>query len=85
VALSFIFGNTIRNLFESMLFLFIQHPYDIGDWVEFDGKSYEVVKISLMNTVFHASGMIRTVIPNSTLIPKVRKGQRSALACGISH
>eukprot|EP00873_Tetraselmis_striata_P005195 jgi/Tetstr1/425459/TSEL_015906.t1 len=70
LALSFIFGNTIRNLFESMLFLFVEHPYDIGDWVEIEGKAYEVVKISLMNTVFHATGMIRTVIPNSTLIPK---------------
>jgi len=70
LALSFIFGNTIRNLFESMLFLFVEHPYDIGDWVEVDGKSYEVVKISLMNTTFHASGKIRAVIPNASLIPK---------------
>lgn len=58
-----------------MLFLFVEHPYDIGDWVEVDGKSYEVVKISLMNTTFHASGKIRAVIPNASLIPKVTAPQ----------
>jgi len=32
LALSFVFGNSIRNTFEAMLFLFVQHPYDVGDW-----------------------------------------------------
>jgi len=31
LALSFVFGNSIRQTFESMLFLFVQHPYDVGD------------------------------------------------------
>ncbi|KAG0147088.1 hypothetical protein CROQUDRAFT_43461 [Cronartium quercuum f. sp. fusiforme G11] len=34
---SFIFGNAAKNLFESMLFIFSIHPYDVGDLV-FIGK-----------------------------------------------
>mmetsp|Transcript_46837 Transcript_46837/g.117251 ORF Transcript_46837/g.117251 Transcript_46837/m.117251 type:complete len:849 (+) Transcript_46837:187-2733(+) len=70
LALSFIFGNSIRNLFESMLFLFVEHPYDIGDWITFDNDHYEVVKITLLNTVFRDTGKQPTIMPNAALIPK---------------
>ena len=31
LAFVFIFGNNIRNLYESVIFLFIVHPFDVGD------------------------------------------------------
>ena len=31
LGLSFIFGNSIRNVFESVVFLFVVHPFDVGD------------------------------------------------------
>lgn len=31
VALSFIFGASIRNMYESVMFLFVVHPFDVGD------------------------------------------------------
>eukprot|EP00873_Tetraselmis_striata_P024661 jgi/Tetstr1/444925/TSEL_032743.t1 len=70
LGLSFIFGNSIRNLFESMLFLFVEHPYDIGDWVEIDGALYEVIKITLMHTHFEANGRVPALFPNFSLLPK---------------
>eukprot|EP00873_Tetraselmis_striata_P022184 jgi/Tetstr1/442448/TSEL_003194.t1 len=58
----FVFGNSIRNTFESMLFLFVQHPYDVGDRIEIDGVLFTVVKISLLYTYFtEASGKHITV------------------------
>lgn len=31
VALSFAFSNTIMNLFNSVILLFVVHPFDVGD------------------------------------------------------
>jgi len=36
VLLAFIFGNTVKTVFESIIFLFIVHPYDVGDRCEID-------------------------------------------------
>ena len=37
VLAAFIFGNTCRTIFESIIFLFIIHPFDVGDMCEIDG------------------------------------------------
>lgn len=62
----------LARSFESMLFLFVEHPYDIGDWVEIDGALYEVIKITLMHTHFEANGRVPALFPNFSLLPKVR-------------
>lgn len=33
----FIFGNTCKTVFEAIIFLFVMHPYDVGDRCEVDG------------------------------------------------
>ena len=33
VALAFVFGGVMREYFESAVFLFSVHPYDVGDWI----------------------------------------------------
>jgi small-conductance mechanosensitive channel len=35
----FVFGNAARNTFESLIFLFIVHPFDVGDRILVDGVS----------------------------------------------
>lgn len=34
---AFIFGNTCKTLFEAIIFLFVLHPFDVGDRLEVDG------------------------------------------------
>lgn len=34
---AFIFGNTLKTVFEATIFLFVVHPFDIGDRCEVDG------------------------------------------------
>lgn len=34
---AFIFGNTCKTVFEAIIFLFVMHPYDVGDRCEIDG------------------------------------------------
>ena len=31
LAFAFVFGNSIRNIYEAVIFLFIVHPFDVGD------------------------------------------------------
>jgi len=70
LALSFIFGNSIRNTYEAMLFLFVQHPYDVGDWVTLDGEAFNVRKISLLNTSFLDFWNRPLTLTNTSLISK---------------
>ncbi|WRX30189.1 hypothetical protein QQP08_022676, partial [Theobroma cacao] len=42
----FIFGNTCKTVFEAIIFLFIMHPFDVGDRCEVDGV--QVKKPSLI-------------------------------------
>ena len=38
----FMFGNQAKITFEALVFLFIMHPYDVGDRVIVDGVSMVV-------------------------------------------
>jgi small-conductance mechanosensitive channel len=35
--LGFMFGNTLKQLFEAIIFLFVMHPFDVGDRCIVDG------------------------------------------------
>lgn len=48
-----IFGNYARNAFESLLFLFIMHPFDVGDRISIEG-------VPLMVEVDNSSFLIIT-------------------------
>ncbi|KAI7871625.1 hypothetical protein BDF14DRAFT_1762994 [Spinellus fusiger] len=52
LAMTFVFGNTAKNTFESILFLFVTHPYDAGDLVIIDEQFLTVHNLGLMGTVF---------------------------------
>lgn len=59
LALTFVFGDSVKSVFESALFLFLEHPYDVGDSLVLNGEIAKVKKIDLMYTVSEEhSGMI---------------------------
>ena len=41
---AFIFGNTCKNIFEAIIFLFVMHPFDVGDRCEIDGVQVQTVE-----------------------------------------
>lgn len=47
LAFAFVFGNSIRQLYEAVIFLFVIHPYDVGDWLLIDGLQYQASHRSL--------------------------------------
>lgn len=55
LSLSFIFAVTTQEFLGSCIFLFVKHPFDVGDRVDITGPEKEqliVEKISLLYTVF---------------------------------
>ncbi|KAL7750093.1 hypothetical protein RI367_004608 [Sorochytrium milnesiophthora] len=79
VALSFSFGSTARNMFESLVFIFSMHPYDVGDRVFIDGFNLVVTEIGILTTVFTRADGQRIYAPNVTLQTKlINNVRRSA-------
>jgi small-conductance mechanosensitive channel len=68
LGLSFTFGSTLRNLFESTLLIFVARPFEVHDWVEIDGKLFNIVSIGLHNTqVLDGYTGYPTYLPTSTI------------------
>ncbi|CBI37813.3 unnamed protein product, partial [Vitis vinifera] len=63
----FIFGNTCKNIFEAIIFVFVMHPFDVGDRCEIDGVQMVVEEMNILTTVFLRADNMKIVFPNSTL------------------
>ncbi|KAK9372097.1 Mechanosensitive ion channel-domain-containing protein [Lipomyces chichibuensis] len=68
LSMSFVFATTAAELLSSCIFLFVKHPYDVGDRVDITGNKYIVDHISLLYTVFRQVDNNKNVqVPNSVL------------------
>jgi hypothetical protein len=68
LSLSFVFSVTAQEVLGSCIFLFVKHPFDIGDRVEVSDKPFVVERISLLFTVFRNITDHRiTQVPNNIL------------------
>ncbi|KAI0025859.1 serine/threonine protein kinase [Xylariomycetidae sp. FL0641] len=71
LSLSFVFAVTTQEFLGSCIFLFVKHPYDVGDRVDITGTEKEslvVEKISLLYTVFNRIDKMQVVqVPNIVL------------------
>lgn len=67
VGFSFIFGNSAKNIFESMIFIFATHPYDVGDLVCIDDEWMYVKEFGLLSTTFRTVFNQESVAPNALL------------------
>nr|XP_043607095.1 mechanosensitive ion channel protein 6-like [Erigeron canadensis] len=67
VLIAFVFGNTCKTLFEAVIFLFIMHPFDVGDRCEIDGVQMVVEEMNILTTVFLRYDNQKIAYPNSVL------------------
>uniref|UniRef100_A0A6N2LVJ7 Mechanosensitive ion channel protein n=1 Tax=Salix viminalis TaxID=40686 RepID=A0A6N2LVJ7_SALVM len=70
LVVSFIFGNTAKTLFESIIFLFVIHPFDVGDRCEIDGVQLIVEEMNILTTLFLRADNQKVLYPNSVLATK---------------
>ncbi|CAK9178372.1 unnamed protein product [Ilex paraguariensis] len=66
----FMFGNTCKTTFESIVFLFVLHPYDVGDRVEVEGVQMIVEEMNILTTVFLRFDSLKITYPNTVLSTK---------------
>ncbi|KVH96547.1 Like-Sm (LSM) domain-containing protein [Cynara cardunculus var. scolymus] len=70
VVVTFVFGNTCKNIFESIIFLFVMHPFDVGDRCEIDGVQMIVEEMNILNTIFLRADNQKIYYPNSVLLQR---------------
>ena len=62
LAFAFIFGNTLRTTYESVVFLFAARPYKVGDWIMYAGNFHRVTSFGLLWTQLHRYDGVRVSV-----------------------
>ncbi|KAL0324122.1 UNVERIFIED_CONTAM: Mechanosensitive ion channel protein 10 [Sesamum calycinum] len=62
--------NMCKTVFESIVFVFVMHPFDIGDRCVIDGVQLIVEEMNILTTVFLRYDNEKIYYPNSVLITK---------------
>ncbi|XP_074335495.1 mechanosensitive ion channel protein 10-like isoform X2 [Apium graveolens] len=70
VAAAFLFGNTCKTIFEAIIFVFVMHPFDVGDRCVVDGVQMVVEEMNILTTVFLRFDNEKIYYPNSVLATK---------------
>ncbi|KAJ9183762.1 hypothetical protein P3X46_007574 [Hevea brasiliensis] len=68
--LAFMFGNTAKTVFEAIIFVFVMHPFEVGDRCLIDDKQMIVDDMEILTTAFLGSDNARICYPNSVLATK---------------
>ncbi|KAJ3490527.1 hypothetical protein NLJ89_g11426 [Agrocybe chaxingu] len=67
LGLSWLIGGSLQEVLTSIIFLFIKHPFDVGDRVVLNKDTYTVKEIRLLSTVFLDSNSACVQAPNMQL------------------
>ncbi|GLU10119.1 hypothetical protein SLE2022_269410 [Rubroshorea leprosula] len=70
VLAAFMFGNSLRTVFEAIIFVFVIHPFDVSDRCVIDGVQMVVEEMNLLTTVFERYDNEKIYYPNSVLATK---------------
>jgi mechanosensitive ion channel protein 4/5/6/7/8/9/10 len=76
VAYTFLVGPLFRDLINCILFVFMMHPYDVGDRILIDDMNLIVHRVNFMSTEFIQWDGQRMYIPNTVLLGKVIHNMR---------
>jgi small-conductance mechanosensitive channel len=86
---SFIFSNSAKTLFESLIFIFATHPFDVGDLVLIDSDFLFVKEFGLVSTTFRRWDAQEIIAPNALLattklIHNIRRSRAMWEVCSIN-
>ncbi|KAM7262514.1 hypothetical protein ACFE04_000197 [Oxalis oulophora] len=70
VLAGFMFHNTCKMIFECIIFIFVMHPFDIGDRCVIDGVQMIVEEMNILTTVFLRYDMEKIYYPNAVLLTR---------------
>ncbi|KAH9604420.1 hypothetical protein KSS87_008513 [Heliosperma pusillum] len=67
---AFVVGDTVKGVFEAIIFVFMMHPFDVGDRCVIDGVQMTVEEMNILTTVFLRYDNEKIFYPNSVLSTK---------------
>ncbi|KAK2995975.1 hypothetical protein RJ640_001875, partial [Escallonia rubra] len=70
VVAAFMFKNTCNTIFKAIVFVFVMHPFDVGDCCVVDGTQMIVEEMNILTTVFLKFDNEKINYPNSVLATK---------------
>lgn len=70
LGLSWLIGGTAQETLGAILFLFVKHPYDVGDRVDIGEDAYIVKEMRLLTTIFKTTNGKNVMISHSQLAQK---------------
>lgn len=72
LAFAFVFGNSVKSMYESVLFLFVVHAFDVGDWLALSsGDLVKVEEIALLSITALRTDGRRMYIPTPKLMSDI--------------
>ena len=71
--LSWLIGGSLQEVLTSIIFLFVKHPFDVGDRVTVDTTTYTVKEMRLLSTIFLDGSGTYVQATNFLLNGKVRR------------
>ena len=80
LSLSFVFASTAQEVLGSCIFLFVKHPFDVGDRVDISDTQLVVERISLLFTIFkeiktHKTTQVANIVLNTIWIDNVSRSK----------
>ena len=80
LSLSFVFAATAQEVLGSIIFLFVKHPFDVGDRVDIGTEQLVVERISLLYTLFrrvkdYKKTQVANIVLNTTWIDNVSRSK----------
>lgn len=77
IAFAFVFKESASNVFDSIIFLFVTHPFDTGDRIQIEEQVFVVKRMSLLSCLFvndlNQDVYISNVILAATTIINIRR------------
>ncbi|KAJ1036834.1 hypothetical protein NDA10_006128 [Ustilago hordei] len=70
LGLSWLIGTTAQETLGAIIFLFIKHPYDVGDRVDIGDDQYIVKEMRLLTTVFKTTNGKNVMVSHNQLATK---------------
>ncbi len=90
LAISLALQGTLSNIF-SGVFIVVKNDLNVGDWIETNGYSGQVINIDLRNTKLKESDNNIVVVPNKLILENpfknygLTKTIRTTINCGVAY
>ncbi|XP_044430976.1 mechanosensitive ion channel protein 5-like [Triticum aestivum] len=62
-----VLGDALKSIFEAIVFLFVMHPFDVGDRCEIEEVQVVVEEMNILTTVFLQYDNLKIYYPNNIL------------------